>query len=368
MHLAIDAVGIKHSGGAVVLLDFLRAALDRADVARVTLFCSPRNVRRFGVPASHKVAELEQPAAESSRWRRIAWHEAGLARAVRAAKADIVLCFTGCGVTRGSAPHVTFIHQSVPFSVEGRASHGVTIKGKARIAAVGVMMKRSATSSREVFVQTPTMRHWVSRDFGVPIERIRVFTPAPRELPTPAVPTPALDQMHAAGSDRRLLYVGSTSPHKNLDMVARAIGRLRQRVPGVTLFVTCSAEHAVCRHEGVVGVGYLEPAELREAYELATVLVMPSLVETTALPMSEAMSVGTPVLAADRPYARDMCDGAALLFDPLDEADLAEKAANLLSDEGLRAALVSAGLQVVSTEQRLSAYSDMVSRLAELCG
>src|SRR3989442_11549023 len=44
---------------------------------------------------------------------------------------------------------------------------------------------------------------------------------------------------------------------------------------------------------------------LREAYELATLVVLPSLAETVGLPMPEAMSVGTPVLAADRAYAHD---------------------------------------------------------------
>jgi len=52
-----------------------------------------------------------------------------------------------------------------------------------------------------------------------------------------------------------------------------------------------------------VGIGQLKTGSLRRVYELATVLVQPSLTETVGLPMLEAMSVGTPVLAADRPYA-----------------------------------------------------------------
>ena len=106
-------------------------------------------------------------------------------------------------------------------------------------------------------------------------------------------------------SDREkgvLLYVGLDLPHKNLRVVAQGL----QRLPGgrrPRWYVTLPESASICRDGAAVGVGKLNRAELHEAYRNASILVMPSLVETVGLPMLEALRMGVPVLAADRPYA-----------------------------------------------------------------
>jgi hypothetical protein len=57
LHLAIEAVGAKHGGGAVVLGDVLRAAIRSDDIERITIFCSPPEVRKFDMPPSPKLFE-----------------------------------------------------------------------------------------------------------------------------------------------------------------------------------------------------------------------------------------------------------------------------------------------------------------------
>lgn len=54
-HIAINAVGIKHSGGATVLQDFLKAAAIHEDIAQITVFCSPRPQRQFDFLDSPKI-------------------------------------------------------------------------------------------------------------------------------------------------------------------------------------------------------------------------------------------------------------------------------------------------------------------------
>jgi glycosyltransferase involved in cell wall biosynthesis len=69
------------------------------------------------------------------------------------------------------------------------------------------------------------------------------------------------------------------------------------------------------------------PAILR-MYEQADALIFPSRLETWGLPLSEFMSTGKPIFAADLPYAREVLSGYAMA-DVLPLGDIAAAAAKL---------------------------------------
>jgi len=140
---------------------------------------------------------------------------------------------------------------------------------------------------------------------------------------------------------------------------------LRRRLPDASLFATVPQEHPIVRADGVHHLPHLPPSTLREAYTLATALVMPSLVETVGLPMLEAASVGTPVVAADRPYARDVCGDAALYFDPLDPESLARQLALILCDETLRLRLAESGHKRAAARSAARPYERLVDLVVE---
>ena len=87
---------------------------------------------------------------------------------------------------------------------------------------------------------------------------------------------------------------------------------------------------------------------------------MPSLVETVGLPLLEAMSLNVPVLAADRPYAHDICEDAAVYFDPLSVEDFARKAHLLTSSKELRHHLIEKGKKLTERRVLEASYARMV--------
>ncbi len=356
MHIAIDAVGFKHSGAATVLLDFLKAAVHDPRVARLTVFCSPRSVRAFALPEDPKIRSVERPRAEHSYLYRLYWFERGLDRACREAGADVLFCMSGTGRLHGEIPHVTFIQQSKPFF--GEIYRASTPRQRLRLWLLKVLMKRSARSASVVMVQTATMKSWVRRDFQLPDERIEVVQPSPPE-PVHGEKI-SIEPMEAVPAGLRLLYVGSDAPQKNLGTIVRGLTQLREIVPGVTLFLTLALDHPVCSVPGVVCLGYLDGARLWKAYGLATAVVMPSLVETVGLPMLEAMRMGVPVLAADRPYAHDICGNAAYFFDPHSPAAFATAAALILQNQKLRLDLARRGAALIAKRLRAAPYAKMV--------
>jgi glycosyltransferase involved in cell wall biosynthesis len=82
--------------------------------------------------------------------------------------------------------------------------------------------------------------------------------------------------------------------------------------------------------------GYLT-AEQREAlYRRALVFVMPSHSEGFGMPVLEAMTVGVPVVAANRGALPEVLGGAGVLVEPDDVFGLADTLGTLLDNAPLR--------------------------------
>lgn len=353
MHLVVNAVGVKHSGGATVLLDFLNAALREPRVSQITVFCSPNTKRKFELPPSSKLHSIEQPIAEYS-IARLLWTEVFLSQRCRHINADIVFCMTGVGRTHSELPSVTLIQQSLPFS--GEALRCYTFLARLKMRLLKEQMRLSCRSAHRVFVQTPTMQKWVTHQLSITPERVSVVLPSV-QLDKILLNDIARESKHAP----IILYVGNTSPYKNVESVAEGMRLLRSKyASNVEFHLTWPLDHPICQQTGIKCLGFLTKDQLVRAYQQATMVVMPSLVETVGLPMLEAMSLGTPVLAANRPYAHDICQDAAVFFDPLSPEDFALKAMQILSSADLRDELIARGHSLAKSRITADPYMEMV--------
>jgi len=361
--VAVDAVGIRGGGGAVVALGIVEALLAETRIAGMTVFTSPRDARDFEWPASRRLFVVESAAADGAAGRAL-WHMGGLARAVTAHGAGLMLALAGGGVPPSEVPGVTLMQQSLLFSEEALARCEPALV--ARMAALRVMAAASCRVCARVVVQTPAMVATVAAAFAVPPSRIWVVEPPPRLGPRDALPHAALAPLRKSRRGGRVLYVGHDAPYKNLDVLRAAWPEVRAARGEARLFVTLPADHPLAREPHVVALGHLEPGALREAYEEADVLVMPSLTETVGLPMLESMSVGCAVVAADRPYAHDVCAEGAAYFDPLDAADLAAKLGALLGDEAARGRLGQAGRALAASRAAARPYARLAGDLIAL--
>jgi glycosyltransferase involved in cell wall biosynthesis len=362
MHLAIEAVGVKHSGGAVVLTDVLRATARCPFVHRITVFCSPVVTRKFDFPSSPKIWPIECAGAESTVSSRIWWLTQGLARQTDTLRPDALLCMNGIGISE--VPTAAFVQQSLPFCSE--ALGVCTLATRIRIRVIAGLMKHSCRRAELVIAQTPTMSEWIQRAFGVPSSRISVVKPWGDDLGMNSEQSGDLELMHRTPSNLRLLYVGNTSSYKNLECLTHAMLQVRRHLPGATLFLTCPPDHYHCETDGVIGVGYLGGQRLRDAYCLTTAFITASLVESGNLTLVEALSAGTPILAADRPYARDLCGDSAAYFDPGDPESASSVIVGVLTNASKREQMGRRGLEVAVSERKGRPYDCLVDQLVSL--
>jgi glycosyltransferase involved in cell wall biosynthesis len=103
--------------------------------------------------------------------------------------------------------------------------------------------------------------------------------------------------------DFTVLVTAAHIQEKGWDVVQQVADRLP---PAVRLATTGDADHP-----RIDGLGFLDEAELADAYSAAHLLLHPTRVDTDSMAINEALSSGTPVLSSPLPtHAR--CDEAAM--------------------------------------------------------
>lgn len=129
-----------------------------------------------------------------------------------------------------------------------------------------------------------------------------------------------------------LLYPARAWPHKNHPRLLEAFALLRRRKPELRLVLTGQGLEALePLPAGVERRGVLPLADLAGLYRRAACLVYPSLYEGFGLPPLEAMACGCPVAASNVAAIPEVCEGAAVLFDPADPESIAAGVEEALS-------------------------------------
>jgi glycosyltransferase involved in cell wall biosynthesis len=197
----------------------------------------------------------------------------------------------------------------------------------------------------------------VERLLGVRRERMAICPPgSPVWKPRSPVP-----------NDGYILFFSTLEPRKNVGALldayerliasaasdrAEATNRPRRQIPQLVLAGKATADAkawldrigrppllGAARH-----VGYVEANDRQALYEGARLLVQPSLDEGFGMTVLEAMSLGVPVVAANRGSLPEVVGGAGLLVDPEQPADIAHAIGRLLDDEGLAASCAARGI------------------------
>ncbi len=215
-------------------------------------------------------------------------------------------------------------------------------------------------------------RDQLSDRFHIPKERVQVVGEAPdprfRVLPRPVVETETLRKTGFRAGDRAIVYVGGFSPHKNLDVLVDAFGRMtaQPQYRDVKLylvgdyegdrFFSCHdkiAAQVAAANLGsrVVFTGFLPDDDLVVLLNLAEMLVLPSMNEGFGLPAVEAAACGCPVIATAASPLPALLGDAMRPVDPRMLDQLQAAMAEILSSEELRDRMGKAG---VAAAARLS--------------
>jgi glycosyltransferase involved in cell wall biosynthesis len=174
-----------------------------------------------------------------------------------------------------------------------------------------------------------------------------------RPPPRAATDSRAVRERLALGPEEIVLCVAAKRAHKNLRGLIRAVALLGDMsfqlvLPGSPNeyereLRALAAELGV--QERVRFPGWISDDDLEDLYAAAACFVLPSFQEGFGLPLLEAMARGVPVACSDTSSLPEVAGDAALFFDPLDQAQIAEQIRRLLSEPELAKTLAERGLK-----------------------
>ncbi|HET7840559.1 MAG TPA: glycosyltransferase family 1 protein [Terriglobia bacterium] len=169
------------------------------------------------------------------------------------------------------------------------------------------------------------------------------------------------------------LYVGNLKPHKNVDLLLRGFGLLRERKKGGTHLVILGegekqrkSLQALCARLGISDQVHIIPRVSEEflpsLYGAAELFIMPSLAEGFGYPVVEAMACGTPVVCSRTSALPEIAGDAAQFFDPTSCEDMVAAVEKVMQSRDHREVLRERGLK----RARIFAWEECGRNHAEL--
>jgi glycosyltransferase involved in cell wall biosynthesis len=218
------------------------------------------------------------------------------------------------------------------------------------------MFKRGLVNSDRVIAVSESTRKDILKEFKINQKKIDVVYPGGDEFYR------VVDDEQSKGTVRKkyglnkefLLYVSLISPRKNVVRLIRAFKKCRiERKIDVQLVLAggrgwlCGEVFELVKELGlendVIFTGYVENNELRLLYNMAKAFIYPSLYEGFGLPVIEAMRCDCPVMASNISSLPEVCDNAAVFFNPCDIDDMSDKINEIVSNDELRRQLILMG-------------------------
>jgi len=198
------------------------------------------------------------------------------------------------------------------------------------------LIRSHAERADTILVPSEYTAQEVKRLLNIPLARISICPPG----------APSWPARKNYPNEGHILFLGTLEPRKNVGTLLRSYSSLlkqRRDTPHLVLggSTTSSATSWLesLKHPPLLNhaqhIGYVPEHERHTLYQNAKLLVLPSLDEGFGLPVLEAMTVGVPVVAANRGALPSLLGDAGLLVNPRDDTELTEAMERMLFDKNL---------------------------------
>ncbi|MBA2348600.1 MAG: glycosyltransferase family 4 protein [Solirubrobacterales bacterium] len=317
MRVLLDTTfALRGHSGTGVYLAHLVPALERLGVEVL----EARDEARSS-PGGGRARSARNLAAE------LRWANAELPRRARALGADVLHHPLPVGTLALGPPQVVTVHDlafvHLPEAFDRGFRNYALLAHRLATRRAGAVVAVSQATADDLRAQ-----------WNVPSARIVVARHGPGQEPETHRPR--------AERPRHFLYVGDDEPRKNLGLLLAGYARYRVSAEE-PLPLVLAGTAAPAPAEGVERVDRPDAERLAALYAEAAALVHPSLHEGFGLTPLEAMSAGTPVLAARSSGVEEVCGDAALYVEAYDAGGIATRLAELAVGGALRRDLSERG-------------------------
>lgn len=212
-----------------------------------------------------------------------------------------------------------------------------------------------------VCVQAEWTKQDLVQHYGIAPEKVTVI---PWGSVFTAYQKPAAECAHSVVAkfglpDEYFIYPAVTWPHKNHEVILRALQLLKRdrRLIPHACFTGALTEHRMVLEKlaaelGIANqlhfLGFVSTDELQSLFSSAKAMLFPSKFEGFGLPVLEAFHTGLPVLCSRSSTLPEVAQDAALYFDADSQMELAELMTRVLHEPSLRNELSRKGRSVLA--------------------
>ncbi len=164
----------------------------------------------------------------------------------------------------------------------------------------------------------------------------------------------SLKKINNSIASNYIFYPANTWPHKNHITLLKSYSILKEKY-GTNLKLVFTGDGKQQKESiekyindsnlknDIIYLGYVDQKDMPSVFANATIMVFPSLFEGFGIPLVEAMKSGVAIACSSCGSIPEVVDDCALIFDPYNTEDIAEKLNILENDKELRAMLISKG-------------------------
>ena len=353
MRILINVLSATGGGGMIYINNLLPGLAQVDDHNEYLVLTAPwQDFWDFKLPSNFRVVEAPLPPLRSV-VRRLVWEQVGLPSYLHSQMVDVLFSVADITTLLASCKVVLAIRNPNPYTV-GKWRYGWHYM--TRNMSLKMLTCLSARRADRVTFVSQHSRDVVCAQLGIPKTKTHVVYHGI----SPIFSTPSRSVTNVNDSQLRgrpyILSVSNITEHKNYPFLVRAFARLCRQVDIEHDLVIAGESIAqdqvveMTRIAATAGLskrlwllGQVPHADLPGLYQEAALFVFPSLLETFGLPLVEAMASSVPVVASNRTAIPEICQDAALYFNPTDVEDAAQKMAQALGDPALREQMVARG-------------------------
>lgn len=315
MNILVNATALNKSGARTILEQFLYSAKKAIDL-KFYVFVE----KDYPEVSSDNIFFIK---VDIKGWfDRVKWDVYSLNRHVSlmGIKFDRFLSLQNTSVYLPGVKQVLYIHQPLPFTnVKFNLFSNFKLFLYQKFYAKFIFMFSNNVAS--YIVQTQWMKKSLVNKFNADENDIYIIKPEHNNNVLRSTADECLELAHdIENNEISLFYPATPLTYKNHQVLLHALKYLRDNFVSyrVVLSVTLSKgdmpsfDKLVTKFgldNAISYLGYIDRDKVYECYQNSTMLVFPSYLETFGLPLLEAASCGTKVLASDLDYAREVLNG-----------------------------------------------------------
>ena len=383
MHVLINAASANMGGAVTYLNNVLKWLPELAPEDKFIIIAPESTLDKFKkFQVDGQVILQRYPHKKTGGLARMFFDQVSINQMTDQKKIDLVFSSTGFGTFYCNRPQVLLVRNPVYFSKDFHQKYQELGRSLRRNSMRRWLSLKSIRTSDKVLFPTGAMQDMVAQyidmskldtavmHYGFDHNAFNVNGAALTEI------VKRIEEWKNEGY-KVLLNVSTYAVHKNFEILIEALPDLIKKGHKIKLVTTTSRERTADKTEydilktraqklGLSNVwheaGYVPYSQLRTLYQAADLYVFPSFTESFGHSLVEAMASGLPIIAADMPVNREVCETAAHYFSRFDTSECIAAIAKVLDDQQLMEGLGRTSIQRATC----FSWQQYVSNLLEL--